>query len=163
MVCHPRAPRRRHRQRPALPLLLLPQPFSPPFSVQFFFLEFPQTLPLLAPIAPILQLYTTVPFASVASFFAIYLGIVQNRRLDRFVRFNGQQAILLDILLILPSLVESLFRAPQGGVGLSIFVSAYNSIWIYVVACVAVGVGSCLAGRTVLLPLVGEGADQQVM
>jgi uncharacterized membrane protein len=125
-------------------------------------LQFPQALPLLAPIGPILQLYTTIPFASVATFFAVYIGIVQNRRLDRFVRFQGQQAILLDIVLILPSLVESLFRAPQGGMGLSLFISAYNTVWLYVVACVLVGVGSSLAGRTVLLPLVGEAADQQV-
>jgi hypothetical protein len=36
------------------------------------------------------QLYTTVPFASVVVFFALYLGIVNNQAYSRFVRFNGQ-------------------------------------------------------------------------
>jgi predicted membrane chloride channel (bestrophin family) len=36
------------------------------------------------------QLYTTVPFASVIVFFALYLGIVNNQAYSRFVRFNGQ-------------------------------------------------------------------------
>ena len=37
-----------------------------------------------------MQLYTTVPFASLIVFFALYLGIVQNQQYSRFVRFNGQ-------------------------------------------------------------------------
>jgi hypothetical protein len=131
------------------------------------------------------QLYTTVPFASIAVFFALYLGIVNNQKFGRFVRFNGQQAILLDVLLILPSLVENVIRMPSGGAGLSIFISicacaqrspfakrpsltarfagADNTIWLYVAFCFIYAVGSCLAGQKVLLPLVGEGADQQVM
>jgi hypothetical protein len=134
---------------------------------------------------PPVQLYTTVPFASIAVFFALYLGIVNNQKFGRFVRFNGQQAILLDVLLILPSLVENVIRMPSGGAGLSIFISicacaqrspfakrpsltarfagADNTIWLYVAFCFIYAVGSCLAGQKVLLPLVGEGADQQVM
>jgi hypothetical protein len=40
-------------------------------------LEFPQAQLLFLPLQPILQLYTTVPFASVIVFFGLYLGIVQ--------------------------------------------------------------------------------------
>jgi hypothetical protein len=47
--------------------------------------------------------------------------------------------------------------------GLQVFVSAYNFIWLFVLVCFVTAVGSCLLGRTVLLPLVGEGADQQTM
>jgi len=74
-------------------------------------------------LARLLQLYTTVPFASLIVFFGLYMGIVQNQSYSRFVRFNGQQAILLDILLILPSLVETLFPPPTSGFGLSVFIS----------------------------------------
>ena len=130
---------------------------------KFFFLEFPQTQLLFLPLQPILQLYTTVPFASVLVFFGLYLGIVQNQNYSRFVRFNGQQAILLDILLILPSLLESLFRPPTSGFGLTVFVSLYNTVWLYVAISFLYTVGACLLGKKVLLPLVGEGADQQVM
>ena len=33
-------------------------------------------------------------------FFGIYLGIVNNQSLDRSVRFNALQAVLLDIILM---------------------------------------------------------------
>lgn len=73
-------------------------------------------------------MYYNVPFASVAAFFATYLLIVNNpQQFSRYVRFNAQQAILLDVILILPSLAESLFRAPSGGMGLSVYISAYNT------------------------------------
>ncbi len=135
-----------------------------------------------------MQLYTTVPFASLIIFFGLYMGIVQNQNYSRFVRFNGQQAILVDILLILPSLIENLFRPPTSGFGLSVFISlcachvlcarlhrkadaahmyapmrADNTVWLYVVFSFFYAVASCLLGKKVLLPLVGEGADQQVM
>ena len=50
---------------------------------KFFFLEFPQAQLLLLPLQPVLQLYTTVPFASVIVFFGLYLGIVQYVRCAR--------------------------------------------------------------------------------
>ena len=92
------------------------------------------------------QLYTSIPFGSLIAFFALYLGIVNNQAYSRYVRFNGQvrvpgalvppppltpaacyipqQAILLDILLIVPSLVENLFRMPSSGFGLNIYIAA---------------------------------------
>ena len=43
-----------------------------------------------------MQIYFGVPFASVAIFFGLYLGLVNNPgTFSRFVRFNAQQAILL--------------------------------------------------------------------
>lgn len=88
-----------------------------------------------------------MPFASLIVFFALYLGIVNNQAYSRYVRFNGQaravrslalalrlsspraslvrlqQAILLDIVLILPSLLENLFRMPSSGLGLNVYIA----------------------------------------
>ena len=33
-------------------------------------------------------------------FFGLLFGVVRNRRLNRFVRFNAMQALLIDILLM---------------------------------------------------------------
>ena len=41
--------------------------------------------------------------------------------------------------------------------------SLYNTVWLYVAISFLYTVGACLLGKKVLLPLVGEGADQQVM
>ena len=51
---------------------------------------------------------------------------------------------------------------PTSGFGLSAYISAYNTIWLFILFCFVYAVGSCVLGQKVLLPLVGEGADQQV-
>lgn len=129
---------------------------------KFFFAQFPAFARLLAPLNPLVSLYFGVPFASFACFFAVYLGIINNQKFSRYCRFNAMQAVLLDIVLILPGLLENVFRPPSSGPGLQAYISVYNSIWLFVFACVAYGVGSCLIGQTPRLPFVADAADQQV-
>lgn len=119
---------------------------------------------MVSPLAPLAQIYYTVPFASLILFFAIYLGLVQQTdRWSRFVRFNAMQAILLDILLILPGVIESIFKAPAYGAGLQVYISLYNTVWIFCLATFVAGAfGALVLGKTVRLPLVAEAADQQV-
>ena len=99
---------------------------------------------------------------SLLCFFGIYLGIVNNGSWRRFVRFNGAQAVLLDILLILPRLLESLVTPPTAGWGLQAYISAQNTVWLFVTACVLYGVGASLLGQTARIPFVADAADQQV-
>lgn len=126
--------------------------------------QYPITQAIVSPLAPLAQIYYTVPFASLVLFFAIYLGLVQQTdRWSRFVRFNAMQAILLDILLIVPGVIESVFKAPTNGAGLQIYMSLYNTVWLFCLASFVAGVfGTLILGKTVRLPLVGEAADQQV-
>ena len=126
--------------------------------------QYPITQAIVAPLAPLAQLYYSVPFASLVLFFAIYLGLVQQTdRWSRFVRFNAMQAILLDILLIIPGVIESVFKAPGGGAGLQIYMTLYNTVWLFCLASFVAGVfGALILGKTTRLPLVAEAADQQV-
>ena len=72
------------------------------------------------------------------------------------------QAILLDILLVLPSLLERAFGgAPRGGPGLSLYMTLSSTIFLFVLACFFYGAGSALLGKTARLPLVAEAADAQ--
>jgi hypothetical protein len=49
-------------------------------------------LPLLSPLGNIRRLYSTVPFLSLVVFFAIYIGIINQRETwSRYVRFNAMQ------------------------------------------------------------------------
>ena len=131
---------------------------------RFLFRQYPITQLMVSPLAPLAQIYYTVPFASLILFFAIYLGLVQQTdRWSRFVRFNAMQAILIDILLILPGVLESVFKAPSGGAGLQVYISLYNTVWLFCLATFLAGVfGALVLGKTVRLPLVAEAADQQV-
>lgn len=42
-------------------------------------------------------------------------------------------------------------------------IRCYNTIWLYVLFSFVGAVAFCLLGKKLLLPLVGEGADQQIM
>lgn len=118
---------------------------------------------LLAPLDPLIRLYTTVPFASLITFFAIYILVINNRETwSRYVRFNAMQAVLLDIVLILPGVFEQVLKPPMSGFGLTIYINIYNTIFFFVLACWLYGSGACLLGKTARLPLVADAADQQV-
>eukprot|EP00877_Chromochloris_zofingiensis_P002298 jgi/Chrzof1/12069/Cz06g20080.t1_TIC20A[v5.2] len=144
----------------AVPYML---PFLDAFSYgRFLFYQYPVITRVIAPLGPVVNLYASVPFAPLISFFAVYLGIVNNQRWSRFVRFNALQAVLLDILLVLPRLLESLVNPPSSGWGLQAYMTTQNTIWIFVAVCVAYGVGSALLGQIGRIPFVADAADQQV-
>lgn len=129
---------------------------------KFFLVQFPQVAQLLVPLDPIIRLYYTFPFAGLIVFFALYLGVINNPNFSRYVRFNGMQAVLLDIILILPGLLESVFKVPMGGPGLQLYITLQNTIFLFLLACVAYGAGSCIVGQTPRLPLVADAADAQI-
>ncbi len=62
----------------------------------------------------------------------------------------------------LPGLFETIIRPPMSGPGLQIYITLYNTIWLFVAVCVAYGIASCLLGQTARLPYLAEAADQQV-
>jgi hypothetical protein len=51
---------------------------------------------------------------------------------------------------------------PGGGAGLQIYITIYNTIFLFLFACVGYGVAASLAGQTARLPLVAEAADAQI-
>ena len=96
----------------------------------------------------------------------MYLGVIQNQNMSKFVRFNAQQAILLDILLILPDVLTRLFagmdgQGPTGGIGLQAEVIMFNSVFLYTYISCLVGSVSATSGKTVKLPLIGDASDSQ--
>lgn len=73
------------------------------------------------------------------------------------------QAVVLDILLVIPGLLESLLgRAPMSGFALQIYINAYNTIWLFVLGSFLFAVGTIALGQTPRLPLVADAADAQI-
>jgi uncharacterized membrane protein len=130
---------------------------------KFFFAQFPASRALLSPLSPLINLYYGVPFGTLVVFFGLYFGIVMNYSFSRYVRFNAMQSVLLSVLLVFPRLLEDVFRPALSGPGLQIYISLYNTIWLFVFACVAYGVGSSFLGKVARLPLIADAADQRVM
>uniref|UniRef100_A0A6T7UQR6 Protein TIC 20 n=1 Tax=Pyramimonas obovata TaxID=1411642 RepID=A0A6T7UQR6_9CHLO len=132
---------------------------------KFLLTQFPQFGYLLVPLAPVAKIYYSLGFLNIIVFFAMYFGVGQNRQLSKFLRYNAMQAIVLDILLILPDVLSSLFNGingpPTGGAGLEAKILFDNTVFLFVYLSVAYASISSLLGKSAKLPLVGEAADMQ--
>ncbi|KAI8467815.1 MAG: hypothetical protein J3K34DRAFT_523440 [Monoraphidium minutum] len=157
---------------------LLPLLDTLPYG-RFIFLQYPFVARALAPLGPLNDIYHLFPFAPFLIFLGVYSGIVNNRSLSRFTRYNAMQAragagraagadlwrpaVLLDILIIIPQLLLNAFGTPTNdGPLMSLYIGGANTIFLFVAVCTALGMGSCAVGQTARLPLVAEAADSQV-
>ncbi|XP_057862414.2 protein TIC 20-v, chloroplastic [Cryptomeria japonica] len=129
---------------------------------RFFLTEFPSAQLLLEPLLPAIRAYRSFPFASILVFFVFYFSVVRNPNLSRYVRFNVMQAIVLDVILIFPELVDRSFGF-DGGLGLSLLISFDNTVFLFLLTCLVYGSSSCLLGQAPRLPLVADAADSQVL
>mmetsp|Transcript_16589 Transcript_16589/g.30003 ORF Transcript_16589/g.30003 Transcript_16589/m.30003 type:complete len:210 (-) Transcript_16589:331-960(-) len=59
---------------------------------------------------PLVGLFDTVPFLGLILFVALTLGTRGNTDMSRGVRFNAQQAALIDVALVFPELIASSFE-----------------------------------------------------
>ncbi|NJN85169.1 MAG: hypothetical protein HC881_01100 [Leptolyngbyaceae cyanobacterium SL_7_1] len=124
------------------------------------FRQFPSLQLVFLPIVPILNFYNLVPFAGLIIFFALYLLVVRNENIPHFIRFNAMQAILLDIVLVLCSLVLSLFTPiVQGGLILD---TLYNVIFLGTIAAIVYSVIQSALGRYAEIPTLSNAVYMQV-
>lgn len=129
---------------------------------RFLLMQYPNLGLALEPILPILSLYRSIPYASFVVFFAFYLGVVRNPSFSRFVRFNSMQALVLDVLLVLPLLVNRIFSPGRAGLGFRLMVTGHNAIFLFVVACFVYSLVFCILGKTPYLPFVADAAGRQL-
>jgi len=135
---------------------------------KFLLMQFPLFGLALLPLKPAIDVWYGLGFLQIAVFFGLYLGVVQNQNMKYFTRYNAQQAVLLDILLIVPDVLARLAAGMggddallTGGPGVEVQVLMYNTVFLYVYLSSVVGVGASALGKTVKLPLVGDAAESQ--
>jgi uncharacterized membrane protein len=138
---------------------LLPLIESLAFAVPFLS-QFPVVGVLLLPLMPILQLYSGIPFAGLIVFFALYLGVVRNENIAHFIRFNAMQAILIDIVLVLCSLLFSVLAPGLGG-GL-IMETLTNVVFLGAIAAILYSVIQSALGRYAEIPTLSDAVYMQV-
>ncbi|KAG6541376.1 hypothetical protein Mapa_017245 [Marchantia paleacea] len=93
-------------------------------------MQFPIAEGLLRPVFPLLYAYKGFPYLNFIAFFSLYLLVVRNSSFSRYVRFNAMQAVVLDVLLILPTLVERTFGS-RSGIGLQLLIISYNTVFLF--------------------------------
>jgi uncharacterized membrane protein len=139
---------------------LLPFIYVLPFGL-FLFQQFPFLAIVYAPLAPLITIYFGLPFAGIIVFFALWFAVVRNENINYFVRFNTMQAILLDILLVLFSLVMSILSNGFGNQSL-ITETLNNTIFIGTVVACFYGIFQSLRGVYAEIPTISEAASSQI-
>jgi uncharacterized membrane protein len=141
-----------------LPYLL---PLMHGFAFGIFLLrEFPVLQYLFIPLIPLLQIYSSIPFASLIVFFALYLLVVRNESISHFIRFNTMQAILIDIAIFLCSLLLQIL-SPIPGAGFATQTIA-STIFLGVLAAVVFAAIQSLRGKYAEIPAISDAVHMQV-
>ncbi len=127
----------------------------------FLLNQFPALQVLLLPLQPVLIIYGSLgQFGQLIVFFALFFLVVRNDKISHFIRFNTMQAILLDIVIFLGSiLVRVLGQVP--GTGFAIETVA-NTIFLGVVAAVGYSIIQSVIGRYAEIPAVSDAVYMQV-
>jgi uncharacterized membrane protein len=115
---------------------------------------------VLRPAERFFKYYLAHQFVPLIIFFLNFLAIIKNKRLHHFVRFNAMQAMMIDIVMMLPTIVNAyipaeIFWSPIGVV--------FNAV-CFMTAFVAVtySVIFTLAGKYADIPLVSDAVYMQV-
>jgi hypothetical protein len=138
---------------------LLPLYYGLQFG-QFLFGQFPFLQILTIPLTPLILFVKIIPFGSLILFFVLFAAVVRNPRISHFIRFNTMQAILIDILLILISLVTNVLL---GGLGVSLFTQTlYNAVFLGTLAASAYGIIQSSTGKYAEIPGISEAASSQI-
>ena len=117
---------------------------------------------VIQPLVPAIRVFKSFPFNGFLVFLTLYFVVVRNQNFSRYVRFNTMQAIVLDVLLIFPDVLERSFN-PRGGLGLDLLMSLDSTVFLFLFVCLVYGSSSCLLGQLPRLPIVADAADRQVL
>lgn len=128
---------------------------------QYLFQQFPIFQVILLPLLPVLKLYSSIPFAGLIVFFALFFLVVRNERIAHFIRFNTMQAILLDIVVILCSLILSVLE-PVLQNSSFILETLFNMVFLGLIAAVIYSVAQSLLGRYADIPALSDAVYMQV-
>lgn len=126
----------------------------------FLLNEFPPLQVFFVPILPLLALYSSIPFAGMIVFFALFLLVVRNESIIHFIRFNAMQAIIIDIVIFLCSLLLPILR-PIPGTAFAMQTIA-STIFLGVVAAVVYSVVQSLRGVYAEIPAISDAVHAQV-
>ncbi|AFZ34511.1 hypothetical protein Sta7437_0929 [Stanieria cyanosphaera PCC 7437] len=139
---------------------LLPLIYVLPFGL-ILLRQFPFLSIIYAPLSPLISIYYGLPFAGLIVFFALYFAIVRNEKASYFVRFNTMQAILMDILLILCSVLMSILEMGLGRSSLLIE-TLNNTVFIGTLVACFYSIAQSVRGQYAEIPTISEAASSQI-
>lgn len=142
---------------PYLLPLLIGSSFSEPFLKQF-----PDFRPVMQLLDPLKDIYLINPFMPFIIFFALFLLVVRNESISHFIRFNAMQAILINIVLVLCSIIVDYLLRPLLGDGTLLLDTLFNVIFLGTIAAIVYSVIQSALGRYAEIPTLSEAVYMQV-
>jgi hypothetical protein len=115
-------------------------------------------------LGPLKLVYNSIPFFGLIVFFGLTI-LSRNPDIPRSIRFNMQQAVILDIFLIFPSLLSQLGGLGGGSLVLPrvIVESGNNFVFYCLVASVGYALISNLTGKIPnQIPVISEATENQI-
>ena len=123
-----------------------------------------QNLPILGlALAPFVAIFRAIPFGGLITFF-VFSNQSRNRGLPRLLRFNLQQAILLDIALFFPSLFGLFGAGLPPEVKAALTEPACDAVFLSLLVCIVYScIGNVLTGSPPnKIPLIGDASDRSI-
>jgi uncharacterized membrane protein len=113
-------------------------------------------------LAPLTQIYMGSQFGSFAIFLLLYFLVIRNPSVNRFVRFNVLQALMISILLSLCGLAIQYLLLPLVGSGGQIISVLAKVIFLGTWAISIYGVAATVFGKYAEVPQLSENAHFMV-
>eukprot|EP00315_Gephyrocapsa_oceanica_P014064 CAMPEP_0185349320 /NCGR_PEP_ID=MMETSP1364-20130426/2250_1 /TAXON_ID=38817 /ORGANISM="Gephyrocapsa oceanica, Strain RCC1303" /LENGTH=230 /DNA_ID=CAMNT_0027948811 /DNA_START=11 /DNA_END=703 /DNA_ORIENTATION=- len=160
----PRAAARMSGEPPAVERVFATLPYVLPFLDGFqyglyVFNNVPGGVGFAEAVLPLVIAFNSLPFSGIIFFIGLSFFTRPDSGLSRFVRFNIQQALVLDILLIIPSL----FSGAAGMVPSSVAIIGSNFVFYTMALVVTYALYSNARGELPdQVPVISEAAGLQI-
>ena len=141
-------------------IYLFPLVYSLPFGIALL-TQFPWLYQFFSPLIAIYGLTNSLPFASLIIFFGLWFAVVRNENVSYFLRFNGMQAILMNILQILFSLIMGILLPALGAQSL-ITETLNNTIFMGSIVACFYCIFCSVRGQYAEIPAISEAASSQI-
>lgn len=135
---------------------------------QYLLSIFPALAVVFMPLSVLAGVYDTIDqgfygFGGLIILFALLMLVVRNERLPHFIRFNTMQAILLDVVIILCSillrLIGQLRLAPGNGLAVQ---TLETTIFLGIFVASGYSIVQSLLGRYAEIPAISDAVYMQV-
>ncbi len=124
------------------------------------FIKYPFTQIIQIPAIPIIIIERSIPFGSLLLFLAIFIGLVKNNKVSYFLRFNGLQAILINIFVIIMGFIFQIIFSPFGN---SLLIRTFSStLLISLFSIIVYCIWSCSQGNEPNLPGISQATKMQL-
>jgi uncharacterized membrane protein len=141
-------------------IYLFPLIYSLPFGI-ILLTQFPWLYQFFAPLVALYGVTNSLPFASLIIFFGLWFAVVRNDKVSYFLRFNAMQAILLNIVQILFSLIMGIL-VPAFGAQSLLSETLSNTIFMGSVAACFFCIFRSIQGQYAELPALSDAASSQI-